>query len=324
MATNRKAGDVDVTVLIDTYNAAHLLPRAIESALTQTYPANRMEIVVVDDGSTDGTREVVSTYGEKVRYVFKSNGGQASAINEGIRQARGEIVCLLDGDDYFYPGKVDAVVKAFGEPGVGLVYTKLDIEDGEGTTIQSGYPPGRWRGSLRSRTLLGYPWGAPTSAMSIRRSIARDFEVPEEIFPTSPDVFLGSILPLATDAALVDRSLGAWVLHGTNQFLVNPAGPYSGFKERSRLCVRRYGEDRLGQRFVTYLGRGGYGLPEDADGGPARRVATYWRDLAQILAADVEIGLKLRAQLKLTASLLMPGTGRITSRRTTDAGIRSS
>lgn len=305
MSPGEKPDAVQVTVLIDTYNCAQLLPRAVESALGQAYPANQMEIVVVDDGSTDETREVLSRYGDSVRGVFKSNGGQASAVNEGIRQARGEIVCLLDGDDFWYPGKVEAVAEAFRDPEVGLVYHKLDLVDGSGARLQAGYPSGRWKGSLGSRILLGYPWGAPTSAMSFRRSVVQALEIPEDVFPTSPDVFLGSVLPLLTDAALVDRPLGAWVLHGRNQFLVNPEGPYPGFRERSKECVRRFGEERLGRRFVTYLGCGGYGLPEDRKGPLGERAGTWIRDFLQIATADVELSLKVRAELKLAASALL-------------------
>ena len=129
-----------VTVLIDTYNYARFVGRAIESALQQEYDGPPIQVLVVDDGSTDDTADVVRRYGSQVEYIPKSNGGQASALNVGFREARGEIVCLLDGDDYFYPGKVQRVADAFrNRPEVGLVYNEFDIVDSAGTSLRKVY-----------------------------------------------------------------------------------------------------------------------------------------------------------------------------------------
>src|SRR5260370_6814505 len=85
-----------------------------------------MEVVIVDDGSTDDTAERVRKYGAKVRYFHKPNGGQASALNLGLAKARGEIVALLDADDRFLPGKLKRIVDAFQQdPALGMVYHRL-------------------------------------------------------------------------------------------------------------------------------------------------------------------------------------------------------
>src|SRR5579872_6996796 len=97
-----------VTVLINNYNYGRFLREAIDSALKQTY--KNIEVVVVDDGSTDESREIIRGYGDRVVPVFKANGGQASAFNEGISASRGEIICFLDSDDIFHPTKVEKVV----------------------------------------------------------------------------------------------------------------------------------------------------------------------------------------------------------------------
>ena len=82
-----------------------------------------VEVVVINNGSTDGTREVVSKYGDRVEYIYKENGGQASAFNVGIEKARGEFVALLDADDYWLPGKVRRVVEEFGnDESLALIY----------------------------------------------------------------------------------------------------------------------------------------------------------------------------------------------------------
>ncbi len=100
-----------VSVVIVTYNKADTLGEAIESVLRQTY--RQTEILVVDDGSTDATATRVRPYLDRVRYVPKPNGGTGSARNLGIREARGEFVAFLDGDDLWLPRKVEVQMEAF-------------------------------------------------------------------------------------------------------------------------------------------------------------------------------------------------------------------
>ena len=112
-----------ITVLIDTYNYGRFIEEAIESVLAQDFPPEQMEILVVDDGSTDDTAERVRKYGDRLQFYSKPNGGQASTLNFGFERARGEIVALLDGDDYWLPGKVRRVVDEFAkQPQAGMVY----------------------------------------------------------------------------------------------------------------------------------------------------------------------------------------------------------
>src|ERR1700687_3313331 len=101
-----------VTVLLDTYNQEAFIEKAITSVLNQDFPASETEILVVDDGSTDNTPEIVRKFAPRVRLLRKINGGQASAFNAGIPEARGEIVAFLDGDDWWAPGKLACVVEA--------------------------------------------------------------------------------------------------------------------------------------------------------------------------------------------------------------------
>lgn len=98
-----------VSVVIPSYNYAVYLPAAIDSVLAQTRPA--AEVIVVDDGSTDDTRELVAAYGDKVRYVYQTNQGLSAARNTGLRLASGTHVALLDSDDAFHPQKLEYQVR---------------------------------------------------------------------------------------------------------------------------------------------------------------------------------------------------------------------
>lgn len=93
-----------VSVIIPTFNSAQYLPQAIDSALSQSYA--KVEIVVVNDGSTDNTKEVITPYQEKILYFYKENGGPGSARNFGIEKSHGEYIAFLDADDYWLPDKL--------------------------------------------------------------------------------------------------------------------------------------------------------------------------------------------------------------------------
>jgi glycosyltransferase involved in cell wall biosynthesis len=102
-----------VSVIIPTYNSANYLPEAIESVLAQTY--KDFEIIVVDDGSTDNTQEVVVPYLDRIIFLEVPNGGPAKARNHAIRESSSEYVAFLDADDIWYPDKLDRQITVFSE-----------------------------------------------------------------------------------------------------------------------------------------------------------------------------------------------------------------
>lgn len=128
-----------VSILINNYNYARYVGDAIDSALGQAYP--NVEVIVVDDGSTDSSREVIEGYDDRVIPIFKPNGGQASAMNAGFAASHGDLICLLDADDLFLPNKAAEVVKIFmSQPGVDWVFTEsAPIEPGDfnGTSLEA-------------------------------------------------------------------------------------------------------------------------------------------------------------------------------------------
>jgi len=139
-----------VSVLIDTYNHERYIEQAIVSVLEQDFPKEDREIIVVDDGSTDRTSEIVRKFEPGVRYVHKQNGGQASAFNAGIPECRGQVVAFLDGDDWWAQRKLSRVVPVLaGNREVGMVGhgTVKMLPDGREFTevLKEGY-----RFSMRS------------------------------------------------------------------------------------------------------------------------------------------------------------------------------
>ncbi len=124
MSDNRSG---TVSVIIPAYNAARYVTRAVESALAQTHPP--LEILVVDDGSKDDTREVVRRMPSPVRLIEKENGGPASARNLGASQARGEWLALLDADDWWFPGKLQVQIELAAEADAGMIHCLPDHRD---------------------------------------------------------------------------------------------------------------------------------------------------------------------------------------------------
>ena len=125
-----------VSIVMATYNFERFLARAIESALAQEYPADALDIVIVDDGSSDATPQVVRPYLDRVRYIRKPNGGLLRTVNRDVAEARGEFISLLSGDDEFMPGKTRTQVDFLLEhPEVGMVYADLEVVDDEGRPL---------------------------------------------------------------------------------------------------------------------------------------------------------------------------------------------
>src|SRR4051794_34247007 len=127
-----------VSVIIDNFNYERFLRRAVDSALAQTYP--KVEVIVVDDGSTDGSLALLEEYRDTVTVITKENGGQASALNAGFARCNGDVVLFLDSDDELRPDAAEKVVEAL-RPGVAKVHYRLESVDADGTSLGVLYPP---------------------------------------------------------------------------------------------------------------------------------------------------------------------------------------
>src|SRR3954470_1810603 len=117
-----------VSVIIPTYNYARYLPQAIDSALGQTHAP--LEVIVVDDGSTDDTPRVLEAYASRIRVIRQANQGAGAARNAGIAAARGEYVAFLDSDDLWRRDKLELQLARFREePDLGLVHAGVETVD---------------------------------------------------------------------------------------------------------------------------------------------------------------------------------------------------
>ena len=173
-----------VSIIIDNYNYGRFLKDAIDSALAQSYV--KTEVIVVDDGSTDDSREIITSYANRVQPVLKPNGGQASAFNAGFAMSQGDVIFFLDSDDTLCRTAVESVLPLFKQPQVTKVHWPLWLVDEEGRRI-GGTRPGQrlLEGDLRDRVLQGGPSSCP-SAPTSGNAWARWFL--DEVLPVPEDV----------------------------------------------------------------------------------------------------------------------------------------
>ena len=293
-----------ITTIIDTYNYGGYLDHAIDSVLTQTLPEEEREVLVVDDGSTDDTPLRMVRYGDRVRYIRKSNGGQASAFNLGVKEACGEIVAFLDADDWFYPSKLAEVAEKFSrEPETGVVYNRYDAVDEAGILIQANNPKYLYAGDLSGRTLLGFVSGSPSSGISVRKKLIERIVIPEEPFRISADHFYLNILPLITKVGVLETSLHSYRVHGANLYLGKSNMGRKEILARQKEEIWKYAREVLGREFFRAMDE----LEANENGDWDRRLPYMYRSgIRHIQGAQVEISLKLWIFLKLTTHAVLP------------------
>jgi len=126
-----------VSAIIPAYNAETYLAESLDSALAQTYP--NLEVVVTNDGSTDGTADILRRYGDRIKVVHQSNQGLPAARNAGIAAARGQWLAFLDSDDLWDPEKIQRQAEHFRD-GVDVVHSDCRVMDGHGEVTHAVFP----------------------------------------------------------------------------------------------------------------------------------------------------------------------------------------
>ena len=231
-----------VSVVINNYNYGRFLSESINSAINQTYPY--LEVIVVDDGSTDDSREVIASYGDRIIPVLKENGGQASAFNAGFEVSRGDIICFLDSDDVFLPNKVEEIVKARQQhPNAVLYYHRMQIVDFKGVPNGRPWPLDLWAGSIKKKVeRSGGWWQRPTtSALCFsRKYLVSVLPMPEGGFELCADAYVGDLAPFFGLIIGVPKALTLYRQHGDNYFSRLLTKDPKGIRRRAKQYLFEY------------------------------------------------------------------------------------
>jgi glycosyltransferase involved in cell wall biosynthesis len=234
-----------VSVLINTYNYGRFIDDAIRSVVEQDFPAEDVEIIVVDDGSTDDTPQRMTKWGSRILYIRKENGGQASAYNVGFESSRGEIICFLDADDYWHRDKLNTIMHIFrSSESTQVLFHTLEVVDDKGVTI--GYTP---KGLLH-KSEMGVPtkdylrnisrYASPSSGICVRAScLRRIMPVPEQL-RVAADSYLHFFLPLSAQTiTILPQPLGKYRVHGASHWITTVDANALTLKNIERLLAMR-------------------------------------------------------------------------------------
>jgi glycosyltransferase involved in cell wall biosynthesis len=217
-----------VTVLMANYNYERWIGRALESLLAQTYP--HWEVFVCDDGSTDASREIVASYARRharIHLVSQENSGMAAALNTAFAHTRGELVALLDSDDEWLPGRLQAVIHQFNiTRQVGMVTHLVRAVQKSGQVLKPIHPRRLDSGWLAPSMLAGREPGLPPcSGLTFHTEVARRiFPLPVH-FRRCADKIAQDRAALLAPVSAIHRPLSLYRIHGSN--LTGLSGPCS-------------------------------------------------------------------------------------------------
>jgi glycosyltransferase involved in cell wall biosynthesis len=205
------------SAVLDNYNYGRFIGQAIDSVLAQDFPQKEIEIVVVDDGSTDDSVAVVERYKDRVKLIRQANSGQAACMNTGLMASTGQVACLLDSDDYWHPAKLTRVADALKDPSIGVVQHYQREVDREGRELPHALPT--WKPVFTLKDLLTerFDYGA-TSSLALRREVLdKILPMPRDLFYFT-DVYLVDYGLLHTNMRNLAEVLGYHRLHGANNW----------------------------------------------------------------------------------------------------------
>lgn len=210
-----------VSIIVTNFNYGAYVTAAVESALAQSYAA--VEVIVVDDGSTDNSREKLTRFADRTMLLLETNAGQAAAMNRGYQKCRGEFVLFLDADDVLEPEAIERALATWqvGDAKVQFALRGIDATGGAldfrfpGTTMHSG--------DLRTLTTVygGYPSPPTSGNLFTRAMLDAVMPIPEQRWRRWPDTYLILSAPFHGAIRSVEESLGRFRLHGSNSWVTD-------------------------------------------------------------------------------------------------------
>ncbi|HKN87809.1 MAG TPA: glycosyltransferase [Nitrospiraceae bacterium] len=234
-----------VSVIVPVFNAERFLAKTIESVLSQTYAD--IELIVVDDGSTDGSARILADYQDHICVIRQANAGQSAARNTGARIAKGRYLAFLDSDDIWYPEKLSREVKVFDErPHAVLVHSEVDWMDEGGAVYRRGMTQqqrARDRSRLTHITGLDVSFILP-SAMVVRRESFEEVGGFDTALHSGEDLDLPIRLRMLGEIVLVADSGLCYRIHPAS---LTRSGGDIRYASGERLCRKlaaRFTHDR--------------------------------------------------------------------------------
>jgi glycosyltransferase involved in cell wall biosynthesis len=203
-----------ISIIVTNYNYGQYIGSCLESCLAQTYASK--EIIVVDDGSTDRSRELIANYGSRIMPVYKENGGQGSAFNAGFAIARGDIVLFLDSDDLLLPACLDELARNWNSA-LSKIHFNLKLIGPEGEDLGETYCRAPLPQGDLSELLLtqGTYVTMPTSGNAFARPfLEKVMPIPAADWRGHADVYVMNLAPLFGCVGAIDQPLGCYRIHG--------------------------------------------------------------------------------------------------------------
>jgi glycosyltransferase involved in cell wall biosynthesis len=233
------------SIIISNYNYAPYLAAAIDSALAVDWP--ELEVIVVDDGSTDGSRDIIRSYGTQVLSIFKINGGQVSAYEAGFARARGARVVFLDSDDLLDP-QILREADAVWHGGVSKVQVQMRVIARDGQAVGSTFPPFYTVPTpeqIRSWVLSTSAYPTPPGSGNVfSRGMLEKILPARDSFDYAGDSYTLAAAPVLGDVVTVPKPLASYRVHGRNDGAMLDIDP------------KRFGNElRRAQRRFAYMRR---------------------------------------------------------------------
>lgn len=240
-----------VSIIINNFNYDQFLEAAISSALGQSY--TNIEVIVVDDGSTDRSKYIIDSYQKQIITVFQDNGGQASTFNTGFNASKGEIICFLDSDDIFELNKIDQIVKVFNSnPDIDWCFHAVKLESKQtGQQLGVSQETGSRKCDFRSAMLQGRLsfFAPPTSGLCFRRSLLETILPMPEAFQRGADRYLVAIAPALSTGFYLEDKLTIQGIHQNNGNTLQEGEKFAKRRAYKALAVAYFMKQQLPEFF---------------------------------------------------------------------------